>query len=127
MLFRPFLATLLAAAPSGVAAFGDLDCIGTETCSDGTCRNDMGVLVNYPLVFDWDAQTVTFPFDDTIMVLPIVGQDTSATSPSGQMAFGNPQGTALLLNFSGFEIAATLTLEGSTTVHRATCAPQEAA
>lgn len=133
MLSNSLLATLLAAATIGSAtsamAFGDLDCIGTgiSTCDGPSCAP---LLLNFPLLFNWTDNTATFPHDDTIIVVPLVAQDTSDGGTSGQMAFGTPDGpyagTSLLLDFTGPEISARYTVGQDRPIHYATCAPQEA-
>lgn len=99
MLSRPLLATLLAlgfvGAPSGLWAFENMDCIGTEFCTDGGCAASAEV---FTVDFDWTARAVAIARGNApALMLAMVHPTGSGVASAGNLAFSQPDGDATLM------------------------------
>lgn len=122
MLSRPLLATLLAIAPSGAWAFGDLDCIGVETCTLEVCTPSLQV---FAIAFTWPEDRADITLANTTTRLMLDPDSLGA----GEMIFtGTDAAARLVLSFAnGRDIAMTYRPDGDATTHTAICAHREAA
>lgn len=127
MLSKPLLATLLAAATLGLAtqasAFSDLDCIGTEFCTEDTgCAPSVTV---FGVAFDWPASAVDVATQDRDIRLRLAAPDVDPDGTQGNLTYFNTDNEGLVIEFQGPDIAMTLILDDG--AHRATCTAREAA
>lgn len=127
MLSKPLLVTLLAVAPSGALAFGDLDCVGVEYCTATGCTPSFMV---FSVEFDWPGSAVDLAVGSSDPLrLSLLSPDVSPDGTSGQLAYGQletEQAAALQLTFMAQRIEAAITL-GDNTTHSGLCAHREAA
>lgn len=128
MLSRPLLATLLAtllaAAPTGLWAFEAMDCIGTEFCTDEGCTPSSQI---YAVDFDWATDSVTLTTQGDTLTTGLRVPATEALPTPGQLAYIAPEGTGLWPTFSGADIAMELFTGTPGATHHAICATREAA
>lgn len=124
MLSKPLLATLLACAPSGLWAFGNMDCIGTEYCTGGSCSTAAQA---FSVEFDWNAEIIDVVGDGLDpMRLGLVYGAATPEATSGQLAFATPDGShAIIIEATGTRIDARLAIFDG--VYTGQCAAREAA
>ncbi|MBT8411674.1 MAG: hypothetical protein KJP02_07755 [Octadecabacter sp.] len=78
---RAFLLIALL-APQTAAAFGDLDCISIESCTNGECAPASDP---FALTFDWVVGAATVTFDGIATTLPLASPITTQTDEDDQM------------------------------------------
>ncbi|SLN19353.1 hypothetical protein [Pseudooctadecabacter jejudonensis] len=111
MLFRtclfvtalaPALPIVLAAGPA--AAFGNLDCITTQSCGAGGC---LPVTTPFAVTFDWAADAVTVDVDGRTQSLPWSATGESDDGLASILDYGDiDEGAALRIAASGLDITA---------------------
>jgi len=69
-------------APQTAAAFGDLDCISIESCTNGDCAPASDP---FALTFDWAVGEATVTFGGTATTLPLASPITTQTDDDDQM------------------------------------------
>lgn len=76
------LVLLALLAPQTAAAFGDLDCISIESCTNGGCAP---ASETFGLTFDWAAGAATVTYNDTGTTLPMTAPVTMQPDDADQM------------------------------------------
>jgi len=130
MLFKSFL-VITCLAPLPAVAFGDLDCITTQSCGNAGCTPET---TPFAVTFHWADNTVTVTVDDIDHELPWISTDNSATAAddtlSTQLEYGDMEDINRLLRISasGTDITARYTFRSPlVTTWDATCNVRQAA
>ena len=76
------LALIALLVPLPAAAFGDLDCISIESCTNGDCA---AASDPFALTFDWAVGEATVTFGGNETTLPIASPVTTQTDDDDQM------------------------------------------
>lgn len=117
----PLALGLTALAPAA-SAFADLDCIGTEFCTEASCTPSVSI---FGVAFDWAAQAADVETESRDIRLSLADPNVDPDGTSGNLTYFNADDEGLILEFVGADISMTLVVDGGS--HRATCTAREAA
>lgn len=124
---RALLVIALLAAPHTAAAFGNLDCITVESCTDTGCTPQT---IPFSITFEWANETAIVATNDAAHVLPFASSGDSETTLGSVIEYGDPATANRLLRIeaSGTDITAYYTFQDDmTATWVATCNVRQAA